>query len=258
MKLNVVPARNGFIWVRLGITTFWKQPVALSGLFFMFMAMLSVFSFTPFIGSFIALALLPVSTLGLMAAAREANLDKFPMPSILITGLLTDSNRRKSMLLLGLIYALAFFGILGVSVIYDGGIFAGLYLNGGSFTEETLNSNNFQNAMWVSTALYLPLSALFWHAPALVHWHQEPVLKSLFFSFIACVSNWRAFAVFALTWSAIFISFAAGLALLTVIFDDSEWVAIVLLPAMLILAAMFFTSSYFTFLDCFIKDPVLA
>ena len=38
MKLNVVPALTGVIWVRLGIKTFWRQPVALSGLFFMFMA----------------------------------------------------------------------------------------------------------------------------------------------------------------------------------------------------------------------------
>jgi len=30
------------------------------------------------------------------------------------------------------------------------------------------------------------------------------------------------------------------------------------LPAMLMLSAMFFTSCYFSFKDCFISDPVLA
>ena len=258
MKLNVVPARNGMIWVRMGVQTFWKQPIALSGLFFMFMAMLSVLSLVPFAGSFLALMLLPLATFGLMAAAREANLDKFPMPSILIIALTVDASRRKSMLQLGLIYAVAFFAILGISALYDGGVFANLYLNGGTFTAETINSSNFQNAMWVSTALYLPLSALFWHSPALVHWHGEPVLKSLFFSFVACWSNWRAFLMFGLTWSAIFICVATVLVLTTMVVEDDGWISFILLPVMLLLAAMFFTSSYFTFLDCFIKDPVLA
>jgi hypothetical protein len=162
------------------------------------------------------------------------------------------------MLVLGALYAISFFSILGISCLYDGGTFANLYLNGGTFSQETLSSSGFQNAMWVATALYLPLSTLFWHAPALVHWHGEPVLKSLFFSFVACWTNWRAFLMYGLTWVAIFISVAATLALMTLVIDGDDWVSFVLLPVMLLLAAMFFSSSYFTFLDCFIKDPVLA
>jgi len=37
MKLNIVPTRMGLQWVRLGIQTFMKQPLALVGLFFMYM-----------------------------------------------------------------------------------------------------------------------------------------------------------------------------------------------------------------------------
>ena len=258
MKLNVVPALSGVLWVRLGIKTFWRQPVALSGLFFMLMALLSLLSVIPYIGNFLALMILPACTLGLMAAARESNLDRFPMPSVLISGLSENPERRKSMLVLGALYAISFFSILGISCLYDGGTFANLYLNGGTFSQETLSSSGFQNAMWVATALYLPLSTLFWHAPALVHWHGEPVLKSLFFSFVACWTNWRAFLMYGLTWVAIFISVAATLALMTLVIDGDDWVSFVLLPVMLLLAAMFFSSSYFTFLDCFIKDPVLA
>jgi len=224
----------------------------------MFMALLSLLSVVPYVGNFLALMLLPASTLGLMAAAREANLERFPMPSILISGFTQNSQRRNSMLTLGALYALSFFAILGISSLYDGGTFANLYLNGGTFSADTLNSSGFQNAMWVATALYLPLSALFWHAPALVHWHGEPALKSLFFSFVACWSNWRAFLMYGLTWVAIFISVAATLALMTLVIDGDDWISFVLLPVMLLLAAMFFASSYFTFLDCFIKDPVLA
>lgn len=258
MKLNVVPAKTGIFWVRQGIKTFWRQPVALSGLFFMFMAILSLISIIPYVGNFLALMFLPPATLGLMAAARQANLNQFPMPSTLFCGFTLSAERRQAMFKLGALYAVGFFTVLAISALYDGGTFASLYLNGGNFSAETLNSSSFQNAMWVSTALYLPLSTLFWHAPALVHWHGEPVLKSLFVSFIACWRNWRAFLMFALTWVAIFISIAASLAFLTMIIDSDDWISFVLLPVMLLLAAMFFASSYFTFVDCFIKDPVLA
>ena len=62
MKLNIVPARTGLVWVKLGFKTFLQQPLAMSGLFFMFIAMLSVASLLPFIGSALALALLPAAS----------------------------------------------------------------------------------------------------------------------------------------------------------------------------------------------------
>ena len=48
MKLNIVPARTGTQWVREGVRTFFKQPLAMAGLFFMFMASLSVAAFVFF------------------------------------------------------------------------------------------------------------------------------------------------------------------------------------------------------------------
>ena len=65
MKLNIVPARTGLLWVRLGLRTFWAQPLALAGLFFLFMTVMSVASLIPFVGNALALALLPAATLGL-------------------------------------------------------------------------------------------------------------------------------------------------------------------------------------------------
>ena len=47
MKLNLVPARTGVLWVKLGIRTFFRQPLALAGLFFMFMALMTVASQIP-------------------------------------------------------------------------------------------------------------------------------------------------------------------------------------------------------------------
>ena len=56
MKLNIVPARAGAGWVKSGIQTFFKQPLALAGLFFMFMAAMTIATMLPLLGSALALA----------------------------------------------------------------------------------------------------------------------------------------------------------------------------------------------------------
>jgi len=258
MKLNVVPAKTGSLWVRQGIRAFWKQPLALTGLFFMFMASMSILSLVPMLGEFFALMLLPAATLGLMAATREVDLGKFPMPFILAAGFRTTADGKRNMLMLGLIYALCFVGVMGLSTLVDGGDFAKLYLGGGSLEMDTLMKPEFQNAMWLSMMLYLPLSLVFWHAPALTHWHGVPVAKSLFFSTVACLSNWRAFLVFGLMWSFIFLGTMLALTLIGSALGDGEFAAMAMLPAMLMLASMFFCSTYYSFKDCFTSDTLYA
>ncbi len=258
MKLKVVEARTGSKWVRQGIRVFWKQPIAMSGLFFLFMAIMSLSALLPIVGSFIALTLLPAATLGLMAASREVDLGKFPMPTILAIAFRANKERKRDMAILGLLYALGFVGVMGISALMDGGGFAKLYLVGGKLDAETIMDPNFQNAMWLSLLLYMPLSMVFWHAPALVHWHGVPALKSLFFSTVACLRNWRAFLVFGLMWTVVFMSTALILSLVSGLMGDGELVSMTLLPAMLMLAAMFFCSVYFSFRDCFVSDTIYA
>ena len=258
MKLNVVPAKTGSLWVRQGIRIFWKQPLALSGLFFMFMASMSIMSIVPVVGGFLALVLLPAASLGFMAATREVELAKFPMPYILAAGFRTGPEGKRNMLVLGVLYACGFIGVMGLSALVDGGDFAKLYLVGGSLEVDTLMKPEFQNAMWLSLLLYMPLSMVFWHAPALTHWHAVPVVKSLFFSTVACLSNWRAFLVFGAVWSAIFLGTTLGITLIAGLIGDNDFAAMALLPAMLMLAAMFFCSTYYSFIDCFTSDVIYA
>jgi hypothetical protein len=258
MKLNIVPARTGILWVRLGIRTFWRQPIAMTGLFFMFMALMSIASLLPYVGGFLALMLLPAASLGLMAATREVDLGKFPMPVILIAGFRNGPEGKRNMAVLGVLYAIAFIGVMGLSALVDGGDFAKLYLVGGSLDMNILMKSEFQNAMWLSLMLYLPLSLVFWHAPALTHWHAVPVSKSLFFSTVACLSNWRAFLVFGLMWSFIFLGTTLIITLIGSVMGDGDFAAMALLPAMLMLAAMFFCSTYYSFKDCFTSDTLYA
>ena len=247
MKLNIVPASEGAQWVKQGIRTFFRQPLALSGLFFMFMAIVSVLSIVPFLGSLLALVILPACTLGLMAATREAVAGKFPMPSIMASAFRAGKAKTQSMLVLGVIYALGVLLVMGASALADGGQFARLYLLGGTITREMVMEPAFQSAIWLALILYTPLSMLFWHAPALVHWHDMPPVKSLFFSGVVCLRNFRAFLVFGLVWMVIFLLAGVMVTLLATVIGGPEIAGVAMFPAAMLMAAMFFTSIYFTY-----------
>ena len=251
MKLQIVPAGQGVQWVKQGMRTFWRQPLALSGLFFMFMAAMSLLSMVPLLGNILALVILPGATLGLMAATKEALTGKFPMPVLLVSAFRAGKQQLQAMLLLGAIYAAGFLLVLGISAPADGGKFAQLYLVGGAMSVELLQAPDFQLAVLLSMALYLPLSLLFWHAPALVHWHGVQPVKSLFFSLVACLRNFWAFTLFGLAWMGVFVGMGTAVSLVASLLGSVEVVSVMMFPLALLMAAMFFTSLYFTFHDCF-------
>jgi hypothetical protein len=258
MKLNIVPARTGITWFREGLRTFWRQPLALAGLFFMFISIMSLASLLPYLGTVLALALLPAATLGLMAATREAAQGKFPMPAILVSAFRAGRQRARAMLVLGGLYAAGFLLVMGVSALADGGAFARLYLVGGSVTPEMVQEPTFQAAMWLAMALYLPLSMMFWHAPALVHWHDVPPAKSLFFSLVACTRNFGALTLYTLAWMALFIGVGLALMLVGGVLGRPDLIGALIFPTAMLLAAMFFSSIWFTFRDSFVADDTPA
>lgn len=250
MHLQHLPPRRGLQWAWLGMRTFWRQPLAMSGLFFLFMALVSLVSMVPVLGGALALVLMPAFTAGLMAATQTASEGQFPMPATLWRALRTGP-RRAPMLRLGALYAGGFLLLMGASTLIDGGQFASVYLGGAPLRPELVQSSGFQTAMWATMALYLPLSMLFWHAPALVYWQDVAPLKSLFFSWMGCWRNKGAFAVYLLVWAGVFGAAAVGAMLAATLLGDVQLTLSIMMPLALLVAAMFFTSMLFTVKDCF-------
>jgi hypothetical protein len=250
MNLRTVPAREGLQWALLGIRTFWRQPLAMSGLFFFFMAVVSLVSMVPLIGGALALVLLPGLTAGIMAATQKASEGLFPMPAILFSAFKT-APARKAMLTLGGLYALGLLLLMAASMLADGGGFAKVYLGGATVSPELVNSDAFQAALWTTMLLYVPLSMLFWHAPALVYWQQIEPVKSLFFSWMACWRNKAAFTVYTLAWVVVFVGSGLVALLVASLLGDAQMLMAVLMPLALMVTAMFFTSMLFTVKACF-------
>lgn len=245
MKLNIVPARTGITWVKLGIQTFFKQPLALAGLFFLYMAAATLASLIPFVGVVLALAIVPAATLGLMAATLEATKGRFPMPAILVSAFRAGQQRSRAMMVLGFLYAAAC--LLIVTIVP---LFAGTPVS-----RESALSPEMQGVMLLVMVLYLPVSVLFWHAPALVHWHGVTPAKSLFFSAVVCFRNAGAYLVFGAAWMVVLLLIGVVVTLLAGLLASPAAAAALIMPTALLMAAMFSTSIYFTFRDSFEASP---
>lgn len=267
MKLNLVPARMGATWVRSGLQTFAKRPLAFMALFMFFMALISLVSQVPLVGTVIALMLLPTMTLGLMAAAAAVSEIGASPNSVNLFQAAFRAVRGdvRPLAVLGAMYAVLFLLVMGISTLVDGGQFARVYLVGEPITRELAENGAFQAALWLSLAFYLPLSMTFWHAPALVHWHRVPPAKSLFFSFVACFRTLGALTIFLLVWMVVIVG--AGILLSTIavllaslgLFGSGDAAgagigSTLVMGGVLVMAAMFFTSAWFSFRSTFDAD----
>ena len=250
MKLNIVPARTGIQWVKLGVKTFLKQPLALTGLFFMYMAVVLVISQLPLVGPVLGAMLVPAATLGLMAATAEAEGGRFPMPTVLVSAFRAGKQRARAMLVLGAMYTA---GSLLATLL--GGLVAG-----GDPTPLPAPAGGDAQApqidprmLWVML-FHMPLVVLFWHAPALVHWHGVSPVKSLFFSAVACLRNFGALFMYGLAWLAVFLAVGFAVSSIGMMLGGVAVARSIMMPTVLILVAMFSTSLYFTFRDSFRAD----
>ena len=247
MKLRTVSAATGLQWVRLGVRTFLKQPLAMAGLFFMFMAVVSILAMVPFLGAAISSLLTPAVNLGLMSATREAEAGRFPMPTQLLTAFRGGPDKTRGMMILGGLYGAGLLLILLLASLLD----SNTELPSTMSADEAMRAALASPGLWVAMLAMLPLQMLFWHAPALMFWHNVPPVKSLFFSLMACWTNKGALTVFMLGWSALFITFSLGISLLGAALGGASAMGVILYPAVLLMASMFFTSIWFSFRDSF-------
>ncbi|MDR1967871.1 MAG: hypothetical protein LBQ32_04135 [Burkholderiaceae bacterium] len=263
MRLQLVPARTGLRWVREGVRTFWRMPLAFGGLFLMFVTGAGAVALIPLIGAPLVLAMVPAATLGLMVATRQvAENGGIPLPAMLVVAFRQSPRQTRAMLILGALYVGALLGIAAISAWMDDGQMAKLIAkHGDSFSPELMADPEIQPAaraflrqILVSSLLYTPVSVLLWHAPALVHWHGMPVGKSLFFSAVAVLRNTSAYLAYGIGWVAVASIGWTGLLVVAGMIGNPG-IAIVGMPLLAILvAAMFNTSLWFTFRDSFAAD----
>lgn len=244
MEARVVPALHGLLWVAHGFTLFRAHPAAWLVLFPLLWLALFALVLVPLIGPLVALALMPGFTAGMMYAAAESQHGRAPLPQALFVPL---RERPGDHLKLGLAYTAAVFGsfFLLVWLLPSAPRPGDLAKGGRSLTD-------FAPFLGAAALVYLPIMMALWFSPALVHWHRMKPGKALFFSLVAGLRNWRAFAVYGVAFLLLQLALPGLVSrLLNLVLPAgkaSEFIlAVIFVPYGLVVACTFACSYYSSF-----------
>ena len=196
MQALNLPAARGWRWLGAGYALFRRNPAILSLLLLTYWMLLALVGSLPFIGSLITYLAMPALSLVLMNACRVLDRGLAVTPQSLSTGI-----RPQAPVLVGLggLYLCGTLLILGLASLVDGGDLFRLMFIGGDHGDLPADNPEFLLATQLALLLVVPLVMAFWFAPMLAAWHRQGAGKALFFSFFACLRNWRPFLLYSLT-----------------------------------------------------------
>lgn len=212
MQAASLPASSGWQWIRIGLQLFLKQPLAMFawstvvGLFVLFAVL------TLPIGPLLLPVLMPIVALMSIAAAKHIEAGRTMLPSMWPKPLQRPGVFKK-LTLMGVLYAVAVLVAEIVAVLpFSRDVVAGMELATASKDLAPMMAA-MQQPLILFVILYIPIAALFWHAPVLVGWHGLRMTQAMFFSGVACWRNKWAFLVYGVAWALIFmfIDLATGL-----------------------------------------------
>ena len=255
MQALTLPARRGWRWLSDGFAIFRRKPLMLSLAvlgYWMAMALISAF---PVIGRGAAMVLIPAFSVSLMNACRLLE-SSSPRPLVFAPPLLFSGFKKnlRALLKLGVIYFAFTVGVLALVALVDDGVLFRMVVLGQQQHAEVLDSDAVKLAAQLALAFFAPLMMAYWFAPVLVAWHDLSAGKSLFFSFVACLRNWRAFLVY----GAAIVSFGALLpgvlaAVLSAVLPSGGVISIMLTSLLvLILLPTLYASFYVSYRDVFV------
>jgi len=202
MQAAILPFFSGWRWIAQGYRLFLRQPMALF-LWSMTTAFLILASYLIFpLGQLLLIAVTPILSFVTLNACRHvANGQALRLPMWLAP--LRARHVRARLIKLGLTY---------LACCLTGGFLAVVPFASQLMT--TIGSDGVLNAQALEQAMigpllvfllcYVMISALFWHAPALIGWHDLTLPRALFFSMVACWRNKWPFLLYGLSWGGIF------------------------------------------------------
>ena len=256
-QTRLLHAGRGWRWLAAGWALFRVSPIGWLALVFGYYLLMSLIGLIPipFLGMVIAMVLVPGLSMSFMVASRHAARGEAVRVPLLFSGLRAQTQKQ---LQLGVIYFVALMVLMAFTALSDQGALMQLFLEGKRPLAAGPEAQQLVSGLSLAALLYTPIMLLFWFAPALVAWHAMSVPKALFFSFFACIINWRAFLTYGL--ACILVLFLLPLAVLLSIVlitggrvqpEVMGW----MFPFLLSLLPTLFASFYVSYRDIFDDSP---
>lgn len=252
MQALTLPTKRGWRWLADGFRIFRKSPLLLGVIVVGYWILMAVVNAIPLLGPIAATLCIPAFSVSLMNVCRDVEHERPIAPLHLFSGF---RRNLRPLLALGALYLGGVLAILGVSALADGGALMQMMISGKPPGEELLAGGSFLVATQIALLLLTPLMMAYWYAPVLAAWHDLPVGKALFFSFIACLRNWRAifaYAVALMVFGALLPGLALGLLASLMPQSASFFTALFFMPLLLVLAPTLFASFYVSYRDVFV------
>jgi hypothetical protein len=259
MQALTLPARRGVRWLVEGFAIFQAKPAPLCFLVLGYWLTMAVVSAIPVVGRWASFLLIPAFSVSLMNACRLID-RKGPLPRQL---LFSGFHRNLRMLLvLGAVYALIMLLVSGVSMSSGFGVPLDVpAADEASVGEAPAGEAPVDQApgqiLLVSpfaVALLVPVSLVFNFAPVLVAWHDMSAGKSLFFSLVACLRNWRPFLLYLLSLLTVTLAGVCVLFMIGNLLGNGAGLPMVMaiVATSLILLPVWHASFYISYRDIFI------
>ncbi|WP_075794616.1 BPSS1780 family membrane protein [Massilia putida] len=222
--MNDLPARTGWEWLKQGIGLFRKQPAALTTLLFANILFSIALSAVPFLGSVLAVVLIPSFSMAFMQACLMIENGDRVTPSVLLTGFRQPA--LAALCKLGLVY-------LGVSLLMmvvtrlaiPPEVLMQMMPRPDAKTPPDIQTSHMLALFGVFLLDVAVLVTLCFAAP-LTYWKHMGPGKATFYSFFAVIRTARPFLVLLAAWFAIFFGVCIIAALL---FGDAALGRVVLM-----------------------------
>ena len=251
MRAQTLPAAAGWRWIAVGFAIFRRNPPVLAMLVIAYWFTVIFLNILPVIGAVAASLVIPGLSVGLMQAARNVERNQPAGLQTLYGGLKENT---KTLIGLGALYLCSTLAILGASTLADGGDLLRYMLASNPVERAAVEDADFLLPSLLVMILLVPVIMAYWFAPVLAAWHRLSLGKSLFFSFVACLLNWRPFLAYAVG-VLLFAGIIPGtlLGILLVLFPGAQGLitSLVTVPIALIVAPVIFASFYASYRDIF-------
>lgn len=251
MRAQTLPSVAGWGWILSGFAIFRRSPIVLGMLVLTYWFTVIFLNVLPFVGALAASLVIPGLSVGLMQAARQVERG-LPIGVQTLFGSMKENAR--TLLALGALYLCCTLGVLGLSTLLDGGdMFKFMMANSRSERAAVEDADFIAPALFVMVMM-TPVMMAYWFAPVLAAWHRLTLGRALFFSFVACWMNWRAFLVYG--FGLVLVGGVLPgvlLGVLLLIFPDAAnfIAAVVTMPMVLVIAPTIFASFYACYRDIF-------
>lgn len=183
MQARCLPARRGAFWLLAGLHLFRRNPPLLTAVTLTYLLLVQlIVQLLPGVGPFVLPLALPAMILIVGNGVRLIDRGGSPLPAGLLHGVRGNG---VAMLRLGGLHLVGAFVFVALIMLLEGG--------GIKFAD--FEKADDPELLWSLLRLFIlaiPFLLAFLFAPYLVGWDGVPATKSLFFSFVAAVRNWRA------------------------------------------------------------------